>query len=142
MTSYQHPHFKLNDIFLFFSAHIMVANRLHTILSFLNKFQKFCHVTDFDRLRHTGSRDQLLKKIICLKCVRGKFVHIPLTDLQRYGLVASNLALYTILYIHIKRNMWSTTVHRNYWDKCETVLFRLATSNVKLFLDTIWSGWR
>ena len=27
----------------------MVANRLHAILSFLNKFQKFGHVTDFDR---------------------------------------------------------------------------------------------
>ena len=62
MTSYQHPYFKLNGIFLFFSAHIMVANRLHAILSFLNKFQKFGHLTDFDRLRYTGSLDQLLKK--------------------------------------------------------------------------------
>ena len=73
----------------------MVANRLHAILSFLNKFKKFVHVTDFDRLRRSGPRDQFLKKKIWLNCLRGTFLHISLRDLQRYCLFASNLALYT-----------------------------------------------
>ena len=56
------PHFKLNGIFLFLSAHIMVANRLHAILSFLNKFQKFCHVTYFDRYVILGHVTNFWKK--------------------------------------------------------------------------------
>ena len=44
--------------------------------------------------------------------------------------------------IKLFNSTWTTIAVRNYWNNCEKRIVPVSTSNVKLFLETIWSGWR